>query len=94
MPPMTAPLNVPNTGRMLPATAPIKTPFRVGENLDALAAHAELAGESCWTGSKADDGFSVLMLLSMADGKRSFQLSGESGCALSCACKNRLRFVS
>lgn len=70
MAPIIAPLKVPKTGRMLPATAPMSAPLTVGENFDAFAQHlGEFFGASKGAESKADDEFSVVIVLSIADEK-------------------------
>lgn len=73
MAPIIAPLKVPKTGRMLPATAPMSAPLTVGENFDAFAQHLgefeEFFAASKGAESKADDEFSVVIVLSIADEK-------------------------
>ena len=70
MAPIIAPLKVPKIGRMLPATAPMSAPLTVGENFDAFAQHlGEFFAASKGAESKADDEFSVVIVLSMADEK-------------------------
>ena len=70
MAPIIAPLKVPKTGRMLPATAPMSAPLTVGENFDAFAQHlGEFFAASKGVESKADDEFSVVIVLSIADEK-------------------------
>ena len=62
MAPIIAPLKVPKTGRMLPATAPMSAPLTVGEFEEFFAA-------SKGAESKADDEFSVVIVLSIANEK-------------------------
>lgn len=58
---------------MLPATAPINTPFKVGENFDDFVQYLGELEESVEVSrgveSKAGDEFSVVMVLSITNEK-------------------------